>query len=122
MAFDGWREFQGGWVWTTSTLVVESYPSLRRNDKKSRNIHKKIRPEAKCAKISAFNAKTKAELKLQRRLTAKAIDKSRNTKRRLKRWEAGLRTPEQEYDACNEAVCLDDTMGMENHEKEQERR
>tara|TARA_A100001015_G_scaffold319819_1_gene444017 strand:+ start:307 stop:801 length:495 start_codon:yes stop_codon:yes gene_type:complete len=122
MAYDGWRVAHGRWVPTTSSLVVESYPSLRRNDKKSRKIHKKTRAEAKRAKISAFNAETKEALKLQRRLTAKVIDKSRKTKRRLKNTESGLRTPAEEYDACNEADCLDFTIGMEKYEKEQERR
>lgn len=121
MAYDGWRVVDGGWVPTTTTLVVESYPSLRKNHKKGRKIHKKTRAEAKRAKISAFNAETKAELKLQRRLTAKVIDKSRKTKRRLKNTESGLRTPVEEYDACNEADCLDFTIGMEKYEKEQER-
>ena len=121
MAYDGWRVSHGGWVPTTATLVVESYPSLRRNDKKSRKI-RKTRAEAKRTKISEFNAETKEALKLQRRLTAKVIDKSRKTKRRLKNMESGLRTPAEEYDACNEADCVDFTIGMEKYEKEQERR
>ena len=105
MAYNGWRVVDGGWVPTTATLVVESYPSLRKNHKKDRKIHKS-RSEAKSAKIRALNAETKAALKFKRRLTAKVIDKSRKTKRRLKNMESGLMTPWEEYQACNEADCV----------------
>ena len=119
MAYDGWRVSHGGWVPTTSTLVVESYPSLRRNHKKGRKIHKS-RSEAKRAKIRAFNSETKAAVKLERRLTAKIIDKSRAMKRRLKNMESGLMTPAEEYDASNEADCVDCEIGQEKWDQKQQ--
>ena len=123
MAYNGWRVVDGGWVPTTATLVVESYPSLRRNHKKGRKIHKS-RSEAKSAKIRAFNAETKAAVKLERRLTAKIIDKSRKTKRRLKNMESGIRTPMEENDASNEAdyvLCVIGEEEQKHKEDEKEK-
>ena len=119
MAYDGWRVAHGRWVPTTATLVVESYPSLRRNHKKGRKIHKS-RSEAKSSKIRAFNAETKAAVKLERRLTAKVIDKSRAMKRRLKNMESGLMTPAEEYDASNEADCVDCEIGEEKQKQKED--
>ena len=104
---------------TTATLVVESYPSLRKNHKKDRKIHKS-RSEAKSAKIRAFNAETKAAVKLERRFTAKVIDKSRKTKRRLKNMESGLMTPAEEYQACNEADCVLCEIGEEKQKQKED--
>tara|TARA_B100000963_G_C22618495_1_gene668631 strand:+ start:2154 stop:2483 length:330 start_codon:yes stop_codon:yes gene_type:complete len=75
--------------------------------------------EAKLAKIGKWGAQAKVDLKKERRRNQKIIDKSRETKRRLKNMEADLRTPAQEYDALIEAECVEDTMGMENYEKRQ---
>lgn len=77
-----------------STLIVESYPSFNANHKKDKK-QTKTRSAAKLAKISMFNAKDKANLKAQRRLAKKTIDKSRNLKRKLKSTEAGVRDPDE---------------------------
>ena len=103
-----------------SFLVMEQYPTFSENYKKKTK--STTRMEAKLAKIGKWGAQAKVDLKKERRRKKKIIDKSRDTKRRLKRMESGLKTPAQEYDACNEADCLDDTMGMENHKKEQLKR
>ena len=119
MAYDGWRVAHGRWVPTTATLVVESYPSLRRNHKNDKK-KSKTRSAAKLANIRAFNAETKAALKLERRLTAKVIDKSRKTKRRLKNMESGLRTPAEEYQACNEADFVVCEIGEEKQKQKED--
>ncbi len=103
-----------------SSLVMEQYPTFNENHKKKTK--PTTRMEAKLAKIGKWGAQAKVDLKKERRRNQKIIDKSRNTKRRLKNTELGLKTPAQEYDALIEAKCVDDTMGMENYEKEQERR
>ena len=98
-----------------STLIVESYPSFNANHKKDKK-QTKTRSAAKLAKIAKFNAQDKANLKAQRRLVQKTIDKSRDRKRKLKATEAGFRTPMEEDDARNEADCVDFTIGMEKYE------
>ena len=103
-----------------SSLVMEQYPTFNENHKKKTK--PTTRMEAKLAKIGKWGAQAKVDLKKERRRNQKIIDKSRNTKRRLKNTELGLKTTAQEYDALIEAKCVDDTMGMENYEKEQERR
>lgn len=100
-----------------SFLVMEQYPAFNENHKKKTKTT--TRMEAKLAKIGKWGAQAKVELKRQRRRNQKMIDKSRETKRRLKRMESGVKTPAEEYDACIEAECVEDTMGMENHEKKQ---
>ena len=103
-----------------SSLVMEQYPTFNENHKKKTK--STTRMEAKLAKIGKWGAQAKADLKKERRLKKKIIDKSRETKRRLKCMEADLRTPAQEYDALIEAECVEDTMGMENYEKRQQAR
>ena len=103
-----------------SFLVMEKYPAFNENHKKKNK--STTRMEAKLAKIGKWGAQAKVDLKKERRRNQKIIDKSRETKRRLKRMEAGVKTPAQEYHALIEAECVDDTMGMEKYEKEQERR
>ena len=100
-----------------SSLVMEQYPAYNENHKKKTK--STTRMEAKLAKIGKWGAQAKADLKKERRRNQKIIDKSRETKRRLKNMEADLRTPAQEYDALIEAECVEDTMGMENYEKRQ---
>ena len=77
-----------------STLIVESYPSFNANHKKDKK-QTKTRSAAKLAKIAKFNAQDKANLKAQRRLAQKTIDKSRDRKRKLKATEAGVRDPDE---------------------------
>ena len=100
-----------------SFLVMEQYPAFNENHKKKTKTT--TRMEAKLAKIGKWGAQAKVELKRQRRRNQKMIDKSRETKRRLKNIESGVKTPAEEYDACIEAECVEDTMGMENYEKKQ---
>ena len=103
-----------------SFLVMEQYPTFNENHKKKTKTS--TRMEAKLAKIGKWGAQAKVELKRQRRRNQKMIDKSRETKRRLKNIESGVKTPAEEYDACIEAECVEDTMGMENHEKKHDER
>ena len=98
-----------------STLVVDSYPSFNANHKNDKK-RTKTRSAAKLAKIAKFNAQNKANLKLERRLSKKTIDKSRDRKRKLKSTEAGFRTPMEEDAALNEAECVEFTIGMEKYE------
>ena len=100
-----------------SFLVMEKYPAFNENHKKKTKTT--TRMEAKLAKIGKWGAQAKVELKRQRRRNQKIIDKSRETKRRLKNIESGVKTPAQEYDALIEVECAEDTMGMENHAKKQ---
>ena len=100
-----------------SFLVMEKYPAFNENHKKKTK--PTTRMEAKLAKIGKWGAQAKVDLKRQRRLNKKIIDKSRETKRRLKNIESGVKTPAQEYDALIEVECAEDTMGMENHAKKQ---
>ena len=100
-----------------SSLVMEQYPTFNENHKKKTK--STTRMEAKLAKIGKWGAQAKVDLKRQRRLNKKIIDKSRETKRRLKNIESGVKTPAQEYDALIEVECAEDTMGMENHAKKQ---
>ena len=100
-----------------SFLVMEQYPAFNENHKKKTKTT--TRMEAKLAKMGKWGAQAKVELKRQRRRNQKMIDKSRETKRRLKNIESGVKTPAEEYDACIEAECVEDTMGMENYEKKQ---
>ena len=100
-----------------SFLVMEQYPAFNENHKKKTKTTTRI--DAKLAKIGKWGAQAKVELKRQRRRNQKMIDKSRETKRRLKNIESGVKTPAEEYDACIEAECVEDTMGMENYEKKQ---
>lgn len=100
-----------------SFLVMEKYPAFNENHKKKTK--STTRMEAKLAKIGKWGAQAKVDLKRQRRLNKKIIDKSRETKRRLKNIESGVKTPAQEYDALIEVECAEDTMGMENHAKKQ---
>lgn len=99
----------------------EYYPSLRRNNKNGRKI-RKTRDETKRVKIRAFNAETKAALKLQRRITDKMIDKNRHLKRRLKNMESGIRTPMEELWAYHEAESVSNEIEMEKYEKKREKR
>ena len=84
-----------------SSIVVESYPSLNANHKNDKK-QSKTRAAAKLAKIARFNAQDKANLKTQRRLAQKTIDKSRQRKRLLKNTELEVKTPQQEMDAYHE--------------------
>lgn len=99
--------------------VDESYSALRANHKKDKT-RSKSRVAKKHAKISKFNADSKVKLKQDRIQEDKKITKSRSTKRRLKRMECGIKTPMEEDDACNEADCVDFTIGMEKYEREYE--
>ena len=117
MAYDGWRVAHGRWVPTTSTLVVEPYPSLRRKHKNDKKRSSKTRVAKKLAKITKFRPHTKVQIKFERNQVSKKITKSRTTKRRLKSMECGVKTPEEECDASNEADCVDFTIGMENYER-----
>ncbi len=86
MAQTGWRMADGAWWPTTSTLVVETYPSFNANHK---NDKKQSKTRA-AAKIAKFNAQDKASLRIQRKKAQKEISKSRNRKRNLKSTEAGI--------------------------------
>ena len=86
-----------------TSLVVESYPLLNANRKKD----KKRSKTRAAAKLSKFNAEAKADVKQQRRLNQKTIDKSRARKRLLKNTELELKTPEQEEDAYHEVECAE---------------
>ena len=86
----------------------ERYPSLRRNEKKSRKFHKTktrcymtSRELRSCTPVGLIE-NTKADMKLQRRLKKKTINKSRNMKRQLKNMESGIRTPVEEERAYYE--------------------
>ena len=89
MAQTGWRMAHGAWWPTTSTLVVETYPSFNANHKNDKK-QSKTRAAAKLAKIAKFNAQDKASLRIQRKKAQKEISKSRNRKRNLKSTEAGI--------------------------------
>ena len=93
-----------------STLIVESYPSFNANHKKYKK-QTKTRSAAKLAKIAMFNAaQDKANLKAQRRLAQKTIDKSRNLKRKLKATEAGLMDPEEGIQSNQREMTLLDEL------------
>ena len=89
MAQTGWRMADGAWWPTTSTLVVDTYPSFNANHKNDKK-QSKTRAAAKLAKIAKFNAQDKASLRIQRKKAQKEISKSRNRKRNLKSTEAGI--------------------------------
>ena len=94
-----------------STLIVESYPSFNANHKKDKK-KTKTRSAAKLAKIAKFNAQDKANLKAQRRLAQKTIDKSRDRKRRLKATEAGLMDPDEGIQSNHREMTLLDELQM----------
>ena len=94
-----------------STLVVESYHSFNANHKKDKK-QTKTRSAAKLAKIAKFNAQDKANLKAQRRLAQKTIDKSRDRKRRLKATEAGLMDPDEGIQSNHREMTLLDELQM----------
>lgn len=89
MAQTGWRMAHGAWWPTTSTLVVDTYPSFNANHKNDKK-QSKTRAAAKLAKIAKFNAQDKASLRIQRKKAQKEISKSRDNKRKLKSTEAGI--------------------------------
>ena len=101
-----------------SFLVMEQYPGFNENHKKKTK--STTRMEAKLAKIGKWGAQAKVDLKRQRKLNQKIIDKSRETKRRLKRMEAGVKTPAQERDASNEADCVVCEIGEEKREQKED--
>ena len=101
-----------------SFLVMEQYPAFNENHKKKTK--STTRMEAKLAKIGKWGAQAKVELKRQRRLKKKLIDKSRETKRRLKNIESGVKTPEEEYDASNEADCVVCEIGEEKRQQKED--
>ena len=94
-----------------STLIVESYPSFNANHKKDKK-QTKTRSAAKLAKIAKFNAQDKANLKAQRRLAQKTIDKSRDRKRKLKATEAGLMDPDEGIQSNHREMTLLDELQM----------
>ena len=96
--------------------VDDSYPALRANHKSEKK-HPKSRVGMKNGKMLKLNAELKVKVKLDRIQYDKKITKSRSTKRRLKRMECGIKTPMEEGDACNEADCVDFTIGMEKYER-----
>ena len=83
-----------------SSLVMEQYPTFNENHKKKTK--STTRMEAKLAKIGKWGAQAKADLKKERRLKKKLIDKSRRNKRQLKNTELEIKTPQQERDAYDE--------------------
>ena len=95
----------------------DAYATLRINYKNDKKRSSKTRVAKKLAKIAKFRPHTKVQIKFERNQVSKKITKSRTTKRRLKSMECGVKTPEEECDACNEADCVDFTIGMENYER-----
>ena len=83
-----------------SFLVMEQYPAFNENHKKKTK--STTRMEAKLAKIGKWGAQAKADLKKERRLKKKIIDKSRRNKRQLKNMELEIKTPQQERDDYDE--------------------
>ena len=100
--------------------LVENHPNLRTNHKNGKKRSSKTRVAKKLAKIAKFNAKAKVQLKFERNQDSKKITKSRATKRRLKSMEGGIKTPAEEYDASNEADCVDCEIGEEKRDKKEQ--
>ena len=81
--------------------VIECHPTLSTNHKKDKNKLKKY------AKITSYNAEVKVQLKRDLLNAKKKIAKSRDTKRRLKAKESGIRTAKEEKDASQLADYAD---------------
>ena len=96
-------------------LVMDDYETKSNKGKKNKNKTKSNR--LMNAKNGKNGTQYKVDLMKKHMTNQKFIDKSRKTKRRLKNMESGLKTPAEEYAACNEADCVDFTIGMEKYEQ-----
>lgn len=83
-----------------SLNVENNHPAFAENHKKKTK--STTRMEAKLSRISKWGAQAKVDLKKERRLKKKIIDKSRRNKRQLKNTELEIKTPQQERDAYDE--------------------
>lgn len=84
----------------------ERHPALHTNYKNDK-FRTKSGVAKRFAKIARFNTEVKVQMKLDREKAKKIITKSRNTKRRLKAKESGIRTAEEEKDASQLADYAD---------------
>ena len=94
-----------------SLNIERSHPAFAENHKK--NSKKKTRA-AKKIKVTVHQLEDKEQTKKDRKNKDKIIDKSRQTKRKLKSFESGHRTPDQEWDAYNTVMNMEIRM---THEK-----
>ena len=94
-----------------SLNIERSHPAFAENHKKN---SKKTRTRAaKKIKVTVHQLEDKEQTKKDRKNKAKIIDKSRQTKRKLKSFESGHRTPDQEWDAHDTVMNMELVMTYE---------
>ena len=96
-----------------SLNIERCHPAFAENHKKNSKKTKSRKIEKEW-KIFWFQAEDKVKTKKDRKIKAKIIDKSRQTKRKLKSFESGHRTPAQEWDAYNSAMNMEMTLVFED--------